>query len=43
VKSSLSSTNGKFLEKNDQSLVTAADFGVQALISLGINLISKIK
>ncbi|KAJ1434804.1 Inositol monophosphatase-like [Sesbania bispinosa] len=34
VKSSLFSTDGKVLEKNDQTPVTVADFGVQALISL---------
>jgi 3'(2'), 5'-bisphosphate nucleotidase len=43
VKSSLFSTDGKVLEKNDQTPVTVADFGVQALISLGIYLILKIK
>lgn len=43
MKSSLFSTDGKVLEKIDQTPVTVADFGVQALISLGINLISKIK
>ncbi|KAG4948394.1 hypothetical protein JHK82_041577 [Glycine max] len=36
VKSSLFSTDGKVLEKNDQTPVTVADFGVQALISFGI-------
>lgn len=38
VKSSLFSADGKVLEKNDQTPVTVADFGVQALISLGINI-----
>ncbi|KAJ1379155.1 Inositol monophosphatase-like [Sesbania bispinosa] len=37
VKSSLFSTDGKVLEKNDQTPVTVADFGVQALISLELN------
>lgn len=40
VKASLFSTEGNVLEKNDQTPVTVADFGVQALISLGINLMS---
>lgn len=35
VKASLSSSDGRVLEKNDQTPVTVADFGVQALISLG--------
>ncbi|KAF7841972.1 putative PAP-specific phosphatase, mitochondrial isoform X1 [Senna tora] len=34
VKSSLFSSDGRVLEKNDQTPVTVADFGVQALISL---------
>ncbi|KAI3986137.1 hypothetical protein MKX01_027408, partial [Papaver californicum] len=34
VKKLLLSTDEKFLEKNDQTPVTVADFGVQALISL---------
>uniref|UniRef100_A0A0R0FWW9 PAP-specific phosphatase, mitochondrial n=1 Tax=Glycine max TaxID=3847 RepID=A0A0R0FWW9_SOYBN len=37
VKSSLFSTDGKVLEKNDQTPVTVADFGVQALISFELN------
>ncbi|XP_027336329.1 putative PAP-specific phosphatase, mitochondrial isoform X2 [Abrus precatorius] len=37
VKSSLFSTDGKVLEKNDQTPVTVADFGVQALISLELS------
>ncbi|XP_004485698.1 putative 3'(2'),5'-bisphosphate nucleotidase, mitochondrial isoform X2 [Cicer arietinum] len=37
VKSSLFSTDGKVLEKIDQTPVTVADFGVQALISLELN------
>ncbi|XP_061368808.1 putative PAP-specific phosphatase, mitochondrial isoform X2 [Gastrolobium bilobum] len=37
VKSSLLSTDGKVLEKNDQTPVTVADFGVQALLSLELN------
>ncbi|CAJ1961526.1 unnamed protein product [Sphenostylis stenocarpa] len=37
VQSSLFSTNGKVIEKNDQTPVTVADFGVQALISLELN------
>ncbi|KAE9461749.1 hypothetical protein C3L33_06343, partial [Rhododendron williamsianum] len=35
VKKSLFSSDGRILEKNDQTPVTVADFGVQALISLG--------
>lgn len=35
VKQSLFSSDGRILEKNDQTPVTVADFGVQALISLG--------
>lgn len=35
VKRSLLSGDGRILEKNDQTPVTVADFGVQALISLG--------
>lgn len=35
MKSSLLSTDGQILEKNDQTPVTVADFGVQALVSLG--------
>ncbi|XP_038711042.1 putative PAP-specific phosphatase, mitochondrial isoform X7 [Tripterygium wilfordii] len=35
VKSSLFSAGGRILEKNDQTPVTVADFGVQALVSLG--------
>ncbi|XP_038711040.1 putative PAP-specific phosphatase, mitochondrial isoform X5 [Tripterygium wilfordii] len=34
VKSSLFSAGGRILEKNDQTPVTVADFGVQALVSL---------
>ncbi|XP_054778542.1 putative PAP-specific phosphatase, mitochondrial isoform X2 [Prosopis cineraria] len=34
VKASLFSSDGRVLEKNDQTPVTVADFGVQALISL---------
>lgn len=34
VKSSLSSSDGRIIEKNDQTPVTVADFGVQALVSL---------
>lgn len=34
VKTSLFSSDGRILEKNDQSPVTIADFGVQALVSL---------
>ncbi|KAA0052726.1 putative PAP-specific phosphatase [Cucumis melo var. makuwa] len=34
VKSSLLSADGQVLEKNDQTPVTVADFGVQALVSL---------
>ncbi|PIA34415.1 hypothetical protein AQUCO_03800197v1 [Aquilegia coerulea] len=37
VKKSLFSSEGKILEKNDQTPVTVADFGVQALISLELN------
>ncbi|OVA07983.1 Inositol monophosphatase [Macleaya cordata] len=37
VKKSLFSTDGRILEKNDQTPVTVADFGVQALISLELN------
>ncbi|KAF5177646.1 3'(2'),5'-bisphosphate nucleotidase [Thalictrum thalictroides] len=37
VKKSLFSSEGRILEKNDQSPVTVADFGVQALISLEMN------
>ncbi|KAK8469046.1 hypothetical protein PHAVU_006G192800 [Phaseolus vulgaris] len=37
VQSSLFSTEGKVIEKNDQTPVTIADFGVQALISLELN------
>ncbi|XP_057429533.1 putative PAP-specific phosphatase, mitochondrial isoform X2 [Lotus japonicus] len=37
VKASLFSTEGNVLEKNDQTPVTVADFGVQALISLELN------
>ncbi|RVW46345.1 putative PAP-specific phosphatase, mitochondrial [Vitis vinifera] len=36
VKRSLLSGDGRILEKNDQTPVTVADFGVQALISLDI-------
>lgn len=43
VKSSLFSTDGKVLQKNDHTPVTVADFGVQALISLGIYIMSNIK
>lgn len=35
VKSSLFSSDGRIIEKNDQTPVTVADFGVQALVSLG--------
>ncbi|KAM0952405.1 putative phosphoric monoester hydrolase [Dioscorea sansibarensis] len=35
VKKSLLSSKGRIFEKNDQTPVTIADFGVQALISLG--------
>ena len=35
MKRSLLSGDGRILEKNDQTPVTVADFGVQALISLG--------
>uniref|UniRef100_A0A3Q7F4H6 Uncharacterized protein n=1 Tax=Solanum lycopersicum TaxID=4081 RepID=A0A3Q7F4H6_SOLLC len=35
VKSLLFSDDDKILEKNDQTPVTIADFGVQALVSLG--------
>lgn len=35
MKSSLLSADGQVLEKNDQTPVTVADFGVQALVSLG--------
>lgn len=31
-------SDGKILEKNDQTPVTVADFGVQALVSLGNSL-----
>ncbi|XP_017434406.1 putative PAP-specific phosphatase, mitochondrial isoform X2 [Vigna angularis] len=37
VQSSLFSTDGKVIEKNDQTPVTVADFGVQALISLELD------
>lgn len=37
VKRSLFSSKDKILEKNDQTPVTIADFGVQALVSLGKN------
>ncbi|KAF6153954.1 hypothetical protein GIB67_023731 [Kingdonia uniflora] len=37
VKKSLFSSDGGILEKNDQTPVTLADFGVQALISLELN------
>ncbi|XP_058200530.1 putative PAP-specific phosphatase, mitochondrial [Rhododendron vialii] len=36
VKQSLFSSDGRILEKNDQTPVTVADFGVQALISLEV-------
>ncbi|KAH7545904.1 hypothetical protein FEM48_Zijuj01G0143200 [Ziziphus jujuba var. spinosa] len=37
VKSSLSAkSDGRIVEKNDQTPVTVADFGVQALVSLGL-------
>lgn len=43
VKKSLISSQGRILEKKDNTPVTVADFGVQALISLGMNqLISRI-
>lgn len=35
VKRSLVSSEGRIIEKNDQTPVTVADFGVQALVSLG--------
>ena len=35
MKSSLFSSDGRVVEKNDQTPVTVADFGVQALVSLG--------
>lgn len=35
VKKSLFSGDERILEKNDQTPVTIADFGVQALVSLG--------
>lgn len=35
MKSSLFSDDDRILEKNDQTPVTIADFGVQALVSLG--------
>jgi 3'(2'), 5'-bisphosphate nucleotidase len=35
VKRSLFSSKEKIVEKNDQTPVTIADFGVQALVSLG--------
>lgn len=35
MKKSLFSSDGGILEKNDQTPVTIADFGVQALVSLG--------
>ena len=35
MKKSLFSNDGRILEKNDQTPVTIADFGVQALVSLG--------
>lgn len=35
MKRSLFSSEGRILEKNDQTPVTIADFGVQALVSLG--------
>ncbi|KAJ0983684.1 hypothetical protein J5N97_011939 [Dioscorea zingiberensis] len=37
VKKSLLSSQGRILEKNDQTPVTIADFGVQALISLELS------
>ncbi|KAJ0017817.1 hypothetical protein Pint_10759 [Pistacia integerrima] len=37
VKKSLFSSEGGILEKNDQTPVTVADFGVQALVSLELN------
>ncbi|XP_009764407.1 putative 3'(2'),5'-bisphosphate nucleotidase, mitochondrial isoform X2 [Nicotiana sylvestris] len=37
VKKSLFSSNGRILEKIDQTPVTIADFGVQALVSLEMN------
>lgn len=37
VKKSLFSSDGRILEKNDQTPVTIADFGVQALVSLEMN------
>lgn len=38
VKSSLFSSDGRIVEKNDDTPVTVADFGVQALVSLGDSL-----
>ena len=35
VKKSLFSSEGRIVEKNDNTPVTVADFGVQALVSLG--------
>lgn len=35
VKKSLYSSEGRIVEKNDNTPVTVADFGVQALVSLG--------
>ncbi|OWM91320.1 hypothetical protein CDL15_Pgr000264 [Punica granatum] len=37
VKRSLLSSHGRILEKNDQTPVTVADFGVQALVSLELS------
>ncbi|KAA8515384.1 hypothetical protein F0562_019005 [Nyssa sinensis] len=37
VKKSLFSSDGRILEKNDQTPVTVADFGVQALVSLELS------
>ncbi|KAL5772568.1 hypothetical protein ACOSQ2_012492 [Xanthoceras sorbifolium] len=37
VKKSLFSSEGRILEKNDQTPVTVADFGVQALVSLELS------
>lgn len=36
VQKSLFSSDGNIIEKIDQTPVTVADFGVQALVSLGI-------
>lgn len=38
MKASLFFSDGRIVEKNDQTPVTVADFGVQALVSLGSSL-----